>query len=278
MAAAAAADVAFLVLGSSSLTTNITYANLLAPATEKEGLDRRYLVLPGVQPDLIQAIAKLTTTDIVLVLINGGGVDVDWAVRSPRVKAILTAWYPGQEGGSAIADVVFGRTSPSGRLPVTWYFNNYTTQQSPMSMSMSAWPGRTYKYTQVPVLFPFGYGLSYARFVYSKLAAQRSGPAAFAVQVSLENTGGFDQPADQSVLLFARFMGSPRSSTETLPLRTLVAFERVEGLATGRQVQVNFALDSSAFVLTAEDGTRAVRPGPWQLQVEGLTTSITVQA
>jgi len=96
--------------------------------TEKEGLDRRSIELPGVQEDLIKAIASQTSTPIIVVLVAGGPLAIEWLASSPRVKTILHAWYPGQRGGPAIADALLGKFSPAGRLPVTFYHANYTSQ------------------------------------------------------------------------------------------------------------------------------------------------------
>ena len=93
-------------------------------------------------------MAKRSSTPIVVVLVHGGPLDVEWLQRSPRVAALLTAWTPGQ-GAAAIADVLFGDVAPAGRLPVTWHFQNFTAQSDFTDMSMRRWPGRTHRYLQV---------------------------------------------------------------------------------------------------------------------------------
>ncbi len=94
--AAADSDLAIIFVGSSSKSTNLTFPDLLSPATEKESLDRTSLLLPGVQLDLVKAVARRTKTPIVVVLVNGGPLDIEWIVNSPRINSILMAWYPGQ--------------------------------------------------------------------------------------------------------------------------------------------------------------------------------------
>src|SRR5690606_38450052 len=126
------------------------------------GGDRTDLCLPKPQRELLQDLVK-TGKPIVVVLTGGSSLAVDWA--NQHVSAILMAWYPGQRGGSAVADVLFGDVSPSGRLPVTFYradaklpgFEDYSMQ------------GRTYRYYEEKPLFPFGHGLSYSEFAYDDL-------------------------------------------------------------------------------------------------------------
>ena len=142
------------------------------PVSEGEGLDRESLALPGRQMDLVKALAaRNPATPVVLVAITGGPVDLEWAQRARGVPSIVMAGYPGQEGGRAIADVLLGRASPSGRLPNTWYHSNYTAAAPFGDMAMRPdaarrYPGRTYRFVadQGFVQYPFGYGLSYTTF------------------------------------------------------------------------------------------------------------------
>lgn len=142
------------------------------PVSEGEGLDRESLSLPGKQMDLAKALAlRAPDVPIVLVVMNGGPVDVSWAQASPQVGAILAAGLPGQEGAWAIRDVLFGKVNPSGRLPNTWYKEAYLRAAPYTDMGMRAdaargYPGRTYRFVNDSslVLYPFGYGLSYTTF------------------------------------------------------------------------------------------------------------------
>ncbi|KAK3130529.1 hypothetical protein QOZ80_6BG0494710 [Eleusine coracana subsp. coracana] len=140
---------------------------------EKEGNDREDLLLPKNQTAEILRFAAASPNPIVLVLLSGGGIDISFAHNHPKIGAILWAGYPGGEGGHAIADVIFGRYNPGGRLPLTWFKNKYISQIPMTSMAFRpvpqlGYPGRTYKFYDGPhVLYPFGYGLSYTKFLYN---------------------------------------------------------------------------------------------------------------
>ena len=183
LAAAERADVAILCLG-------------LSPKLEGEegevansdgGGDRNRLELPGMQEELLKAVSTLGKP-IVLVLFNGSPVAINWAQEN--IPAIIEAWYPGEEGGTALAEVIFGDYNPGGRLPVT--FVKSLDQLPPFTdYSMQ---GRTYRYMQEEPLYPFGYGLSYTTFTYRNLTLDKT---AFAIgqdqeikiTVEVENTG-----------------------------------------------------------------------------------------
>ncbi|ONK78796.1 uncharacterized protein A4U43_C02F22520 [Asparagus officinalis] len=140
---------------------------------EGEEKDRDNLLLPGYQTHLIEQVAEASNGPVVLVIMSGGGVDISFAQNNPKIGAILWAGYPGQEGGHAIADVVFGRYNPGGRLPLTWYTNKYVNLLPITSMRLRpdtelGYPGRTYKFYDGPeILYPFGFGLSYTGFRYT---------------------------------------------------------------------------------------------------------------
>ncbi|OVA13542.1 WD40 repeat [Macleaya cordata] len=145
---------------------------------EAESLDRVDLFLPGLQTQLINQVTDAAIGPVVLVVLTAGGVDISFAHNNPKIKAIIWAGYPGQEGGSAIADVIFGKYNPGGRLPITWYQGNYI-QKLPMTsmpfrpVDKLGYPGRTYKFFNGSTVYPFGYGLSYTKFKY-KVASSRS--------------------------------------------------------------------------------------------------------
>uniref|UniRef100_A0A0A9BC62 Fibronectin type III-like domain-containing protein n=1 Tax=Arundo donax TaxID=35708 RepID=A0A0A9BC62_ARUDO len=135
---------------------------------EREEVDRLDLTLPGMQQSLIESVAKAAKKPVILVLLCGGPVDVSFAKTNPKIGAILWAGYPGEAGGIAIAQVLFGEHNPGGRLPVTWYPQDFT--RVPMTdMRMRAdpatgYPGRTYRFYRGPTVFNFGYGLSYSKY------------------------------------------------------------------------------------------------------------------
>uniref|UniRef100_M8B8H2 Putative beta-D-xylosidase 2 n=1 Tax=Aegilops tauschii TaxID=37682 RepID=M8B8H2_AEGTA len=143
---------------------------------EREGNDREDLLLPKNQTEEILHIAAASPNPIVLVILSGGGIDISFAQGNPKIGAILWAGYPGGEGGNAIADVIFGRYSPGGRLPLTWFKNKYIHQIPMTSMELRprpdhGYPGRTYKFYDGPeMLYRFGHGLSYTKFRYETSA------------------------------------------------------------------------------------------------------------
>ncbi|DBA66929.1 TPA: hypothetical protein ACH3X2_002045 [Trebouxia sp. C0005] len=161
-------DVCIFFVGSSMIAVHEqqgpgnAYA-MWSGTTEGEGFDRSHIRLPGSQEEIIKAAAVNTDTLIIVVLVHGGPLDISWLEESDRISGILSAWYPGQ-GAAGIADILFGKTSPSGKLPVTFYYDNYTTIQTMSNMDMRSWPGRTYRYLQEPELYAFSHGLSYTTF------------------------------------------------------------------------------------------------------------------
>jgi beta-glucosidase len=168
------------------------------------GGDRTDLRLPGSQRKLLEALQG-TGKPIALVLTGGSALAVDRA--QAQLPAILMAWYPGQRGGTAVADVLFGKTNPSGRLPVTFYkeneklpaFDDYTMQ------------GRTYRYFTGQPLYPFGHGLSYTRFEYSNLKLDRASVAAdgsLQATMTVKNVG--KRAGDEVVQLYLAPIDSKR--------------------------------------------------------------------
>ncbi|XP_047325301.1 probable beta-D-xylosidase 6 [Impatiens glandulifera] len=142
---------------------------------ETEDHDRRSLLLPGYQTDLVNSIASVSKKPVILVLTGGGPLDVSFAKEDPRIASILWIGYPGETGGKALAEILFGDHNPGGRLPVTWYPESFT--KVPMSdMNMRAdtsrgYPGRTYRFYTGERVYGFGYGLSYSKFSYKLLSA-----------------------------------------------------------------------------------------------------------
>ncbi|KAJ8761238.1 hypothetical protein K2173_001294 [Erythroxylum novogranatense] len=142
-------------------------------SVEAESLDRNDLLLPGSQTDLITQVADASEGPVILVLMTAGGVDISSSINNPKIGGILWAGYPGQDGGRAIAEVVFGLHNPGGRLPITWYPADYVKQLPLTSMPLrptGSYPGRTYKFYNGTTIFPFGYGLSYTKFNYKHIA------------------------------------------------------------------------------------------------------------
>ncbi|VFQ91405.1 unnamed protein product [Cuscuta campestris] len=142
---------------------------------ENEGLDRINITLPGKQSTLVSEVSKVSKGPVILVILSGGGMDVSFAIDNPAITSILWAGFPGESGGIAIAEVIFGSHNPSGKLPVTWYPQSYVEgvpmtdmrmRPDPMSRYPGR-PGRTYRFYKGPTVFDFGHGLSYTNFTHT---------------------------------------------------------------------------------------------------------------
>jgi beta-glucosidase len=214
------ADAVVLVLG---LSPRLEGEEMRVPVPGFKGGDRIDLNLPRAQEDLMQRVAA-GGKPVVLVLLNGSAVAVNWA--RDHIPAMIELWYPGQAGGTALADVLFGDYNPAGRLPVTFY---KSADQLPAFTDYNM-KGRTYRYfTGVP-LFPFGYGLSYTTFAYRNLKLEKQSQASGEVKVTVDvqNTGKV--AGDEVVQLYV-----------TRPARSLEGFNRVS-LAPGETRKVQFVL------------------------------------
>jgi len=221
-----------------------------------EGFDRTSLDLPGNQEALLEAIVA-TGKPVVLVLENGRPLTIGWAKE--HVPAILEAWYPGEFGGQAIAETLFGLNNPAGRLPITFPEN---VGQIPMYYNAD--PSRRYKYVDNDgkPLFPFGYGLSYTTFEYSHLSIQppqdRTGDVA--VTVSVTNTG--DREGDEVAQLYLR---QDVTSVET-PSRSLKGFSRLH-LKPHETKTVVFHIPQSGLAIWNAEGKWAIEPGNFTVWV-----------
>ncbi|ESQ41007.1 hypothetical protein EUTSA_v10012725mg [Eutrema salsugineum] len=142
---------------------------------ETEDRDRFSLSLPGKQKDLVSSVAAVSKKPVILVLTGGGPVDVTFAKTDPRIGSIIWIGYPGETGGQALAEIIFGDFNPGGRLPMTWYPESFTeVAMSDMHMradSSRGYPGRTYRFYTGPQVYEFGIGLSYTRFDYKIISA-----------------------------------------------------------------------------------------------------------
>lgn len=243
------ADVAIVVLG-------------LSPRIEGEEGDsvgdREDIGLLGVQEDLLKAV-HATGIPVVLVLLNGSAIAVNWA--DEHVAAIVEAWYPGEEGGTALADVLFGDYNPAGRLPVTFY---KSIEQLPPFEDYNM-KGRTYRYFRGEPLYPFGYGLSYTRFEYSNLRIEPAAVNAGSdvrVEVDVENVG--DRSGDEVVQLYL----SDVEASVPVPIRELQGYERIH-LAPGEKKTVSFTLTARQMAVVDNDGKRVLEPGRFVVAVGG---------
>ncbi len=220
--------------------------------------DRLHLDLTGGQQQLLERIVAVGKP-VALVLINGSALAINWA--NEHVPAIMEAWYPGEEGGAAIADVLFGDYNPSGRLPVT--FPKSLDQLPPFEDYSMA--GRTYRYMTEEPLYPFGYGLSYTTFEYFdlKLSAERVEPGQdLRVTVRVRNTGAY--AGDEVVQVYLADL----EASVDVPKRSLVRFTRAS-LKPGASKEVSFTIASEQMKIVNEAGERVLEPGAFRVEVGG---------
>lgn len=252
---ARAADAVIFVGG---LNGDVEGEEMRVPYPGFAGGDRTDIVLPAPQQKLLEAL-HATGKPVVFVLMTGSAVAVNWAQQN--LPAIVVAWYPGQEGGNALADVLFGDVSPAGRLPVTFY---KSVEQLP-AFADYAMAGRTYRYFRGEPLYPFGHGLSYSRFEYADLRLDKPRLGArdeLRVSVNVKNAGARD--ADEVVQLYVSDVESKRP----MPIKELRGFERLH-LKRGEERRVSFRL-RPADDFTHYDEARkayAVEPGDFEIQI-----------
>jgi len=236
--------------------------------------DRTSLDLPAVQRSLIRQIAA-TGKPVTLVLMTGSAVSI---VREhAAVQSVLQAWYGGEAAGEAVADVLFGDYNPAGRLPLTFY-NSVEDLPDFEDYDM---PGRTYRYFEGEVLYPFGYGLSYTSFKYDNLILEKdeiSPDESITVTVDISNTG--KQDGEEVVQMYIRHL----DSDEVRPLKDLRGFERV-GVKTGQSLVISMTLgpeeleyyDLSAGEYVVEPGKYEIMVGPSSASEDLLKTELLVR-
>lgn len=220
--------------------------------------DREYLELSPSQQKLLEAIYEVGKP-IVLILLNGSPMAIPWA--DEHIPAILEAWYPGEEGGTAIADVIFGDYSPAGRLPITFY--KATADLPPLTdYNMK---GRTYRYIETEPLYPFGYGLSYTKFDYSNLqlsADEINVGENMEVNVDVENIG--NRIGDEVIQLYLKDL----ETSVKVPHHQLQGFRHVT-LNTGARITVSFTITPRQMALITDDGKCVLEPGKFRVYVGG---------
>ncbi len=266
--AASAADVAVVVVGDQ--------AGLFGRGTVGEGCDRESLELPGVQRELIEAVLG-TGTPVVLVLLTGRPYAVGWALQ--RCRAVVQAFFPGEEGAGAIAGVLSGRVNPSGRLPVSLPRSGGAQPYSYLHPQLGG-PTSVSSLDTTPAL-PFGHGLSYTSFSHTELMAHGPDgpgrvPAGGVVEVTVRCTNTGDRPGVDVVQLYAQdLVGSV-----TRPSAQLLGYQRV-GLEPGQSVVVRFMVPTTRLAFTDRLMARIVEPGDVELWVGpscvSRETSTTVQ-
>jgi beta-glucosidase len=253
VAAARKADVVIAVVG---ITSDLEGEESGVDQEGFKGGDRTSLDLPREEQRLLEAV-KATGKPLVVVVMSGSAIALNWAKEN--ANAILQAWYPGEEGGKAIAQTLDGTSNPSGRLPITLYTG---VDQLPEFTDYSM-ANRTYRYFESQPLFPFGYGLSYSSFAYSDLEVPTKIAAGEPLQVvaRVANTG--TREGDEVAQLYLTFPKLPGA-----PLRALRGFTRVH-LKPGESQTVRFTLGDRDLSHVSVDGVHVVRTGQYGISVGG---------
>ncbi|MBV4359004.1 glycoside hydrolase family 3 N-terminal domain-containing protein [Pinibacter aurantiacus] len=276
VAAAQKSDAAVIFVGSASASSGHKYPN----ATSGEGYDLTDLTLTGAQEDLIKAV-QATGKPVVVVLVAGKPFAMPWVKKN--IPAIVTQWYPGEQGGTAIAEVLFGKINPSGKLNVSFpqsvghlpvYYNHYPSDKGyyhkPGSVDSM---GRDYVFSSPDALWAFGTGLSYTNFRYSDMKVSKklfSQKDTCHIEITVSNTGDMD--GKEVVQLYVR---DKVSSVET-PVKELKRFEKVL-IKKGSTTKVAFDLPISELSLYNADMQKVVEAGEYELQAGTASDNILLQ-
>jgi beta-glucosidase len=218
--------------------------------------DKPNLNLPGLQHDILK-IAKESGKPVILVLLTGSAMAVTW--EDAHLDAILQGWYPGAQGGAAIARILFGEANPEGKLPVTFY---RTTEELPAFEDYSM-KGRTYRYMKQKALYPFGYGLSYTTYSYenAKLVSDDiCGEAGVILRAEVRNTGVMDGTETVQI-----YVGLERDEAPNPQLKKIVKVP----LKAGESKQIEAVLPKEAFMLYDEKGEHVLYPGTYHIYMGG---------
>ena len=251
---AKATDAVIMVLGISGL---IEGEEGEAISSEHFG-DRIDYNLPQNQIDFLKKMRKDNTKPIIVVIT--GGSPMNLSEISELADAILLVWYPGEEGGNAVANVLFGDVSPSGKLPIT--FPKSLEQLPPYDDYSMA--GRTYRYMKQEPMFPFGFGMSYSKFLFSQpILSNKVIKENGTIEVSVEVKNIGKIKASETVQFY---LTAPSSENLKLPLYSLKGFKRVE-LSAGESQTVNFLLDSKLLASISNAGESVILPGIYQVNI-----------
>jgi len=287
IAAAQSSDIAIVVLG-------------LDQDMESEGFDRTSIAFPGVQLSLLQQVYAVQSKTI-LVLVNGGPLDLSWP--KDNIPSILEAFYPGDEGGNGIIDVLFGQYNPSARMPVMVYPESFTDAISMFSMDMRQSPGKTYRFYQLEPIFEFGYGLSYTSFSYTLVSGSHDGAIVqpldtLTYNVLVQNTG--TRNGDVSILVFIAKISNngynhnhnspehekqlfnhksdkyPRQLIDNdCPLKQLVEFKKVN-LWIGQNTTLTFKISPNQAFCVDDEGNYLVKSGTYRVTIGDATATFVV--
>ena len=254
IAAAKNADVVIAVVG---ITSQLEGEEMPVSEPGFLGGDRTSIDLPQPEENLVEAMAA-TGKPLAVVLMNGSALAVNWI--NEHANAILDAWYPGEEGGAAVAETLSGKNNPAGRLPVTFYTG---VDQLP-NFEDYGMANRTYRYFTGKPLYPFGYGLSYTKFNYSDLSVPEQAIAAgqpLSAEVTVTNTGKV--AGDEVVQLYLKF--PPDKGAPRIALR---GFDRVH-LDPGASQKVHFELKPRDLGMVTEDGNPIIAQGDYTITIGG---------
>ena len=254
IAAAKSADVVIAVVG---ITSQLEGEEMPVSEPGFLGGDRTSIDLPQPEEDLVEAVAA-TGKPLAVILMNGSALAVNWI--NQHANAILDAWYPGEEGGTAVAETLSGKNNPAGRLPVTFYTG---VEQLP-NFEDYGMANRTYRYFSGKPLYPFGYGLSYTKFNYSDLSLPTQAVAAgqpLGADVTVTNTGKI--AGDEVVQLYLKF-----PAVKGAPHIALRGFERIH-LEAGASQKVHFELKPRDLGMVTEDGNPIIAQGDYTISIGG---------
>jgi beta-glucosidase len=249
------ADATIAVLGISSLLEGEEGESLASPSFG----DRQDYAIPAAQLDYLRKLKKDNPHPVIAVVT--GGSPMNLAEVQELADAVLLVWYPGEEGGNAVADILFGKVSPSGKLPVT-FPRSYDQLPPYEDYSMK---GRTYRYMKAEPLYPFGFGLSYTTFSYGDIVVSKpkiGQHESVVVEVTLTNTGKTNGEEVAQLYLTHENQG------EDAPLFALKGFQRVS-LATGASTRLRFVLGPEQFSMVDKDGRTVVPAGKIRISVAG---------
>ncbi len=255
LAAASTADITVLALGLDCSVEGEEMSNFTSDDFFMKG-DRRYVNLPKTQIKLAEAVCDVCD-NVVVVILCGSAVDLGEKVNA-KARAILHAWYPGSQGGMAVANVLAGNVSPSGRLPVTVFSSSHAIP----AFEDYSMKGRTYRFIEGEALYPFGFGLSYTTFSYGNLKITEKTDTALKVCVEVTNTGKTDSM--EKAQLYASFTDS----------RTVTPHFQLCGIApvfvkAGETVRAEFDVDRYWLSAVLEDGSRVAPDGRITLYAGG---------
>ena len=255
---AAGSDITIACMGISPMLEGEEGKSILT----KDNGDRNDIGLPQVQVDYIKS---LVVQGAKVVLVLAGGSPIALGEVEDMVEAVVYVWYPGQEGGHALADVLFGKQAPSGKLPIT--FPKSVAQLPPFEDYNMA--GHTYRYAEWEPLYPFGFGLSYTRFAYSNLKLEKPDllrGEAQTLTVKVTNTGEVEGEEVAQVYL------SDLEASVPVPVNSLAAFQRVH-LEPGESIELSFTLTPEMMMALDDEGRPMLEPGAFRVTVGGCSPS-----